>query len=93
MKLCRSPLKSVICQCNICFIQVKEFSRRLKHMPDLVGLHHLTVSGDVRFGRGVSLRGRVLIAANPNDVICVPDGCVLENTIVTGALRMFDTEY
>ena len=73
--------------------QVKEFSRRLKHMPDLVGLHHLTVSGDVRFGRGVSLRGRVLIAANPNDVICVPDGCVLENTIVTGALRMFDTEY
>ena len=53
-------------------IQVKEFSRRLKHMPDLVGLHHLTVSGDVRFGKNVSLRGRVLIAANPNDVINIP---------------------
>ena len=33
------------------------------------------------------------LAANPNDVINVPDGSVLENTIVTGALRMFDTEY
>ena len=73
--------------------QVKEFSRRLKHMPDLVGLNHLTVSGDVHFGKNVSLRGRVLIAANPNDVINIPDGSVLENTIVTGALRMFDTQY
>ena len=74
-------------------IQVKEFSRRLKYMPDLVGLNHLTVSGDVRFGKNVSLRGRVLIAANPNDIINIPDGSVLENTIVTGALRMFDTQY
>ena len=62
-------------------------------MPDLVGLNHLTVSGDVIFGKNVSLRGRVLIAANSNDVINIPDGSVLENTIVTGALRMFDTQY
>ena len=47
----------------------------------------------VRFGKNVSLKGRVLIAANPNDIINVPDGSQLENTIVTGGLRMFDTQY
>lgn len=40
------------------FSKVKEFLRRFANIPDLIDLDHLTVSGDVTFGRGVSLRVR-----------------------------------
>lgn len=30
--------------------------RRFANIPDIIELDHLTVSGDVTFGRGVSLR-------------------------------------
>jgi len=36
--------------------QVKEFLSRFANIPDLIELDHLTVSGDVTFGRGVSLK-------------------------------------
>jgi UDP-N-acetylglucosamine pyrophosphorylase len=35
---------------------VKEFLSRFANIPDLIELDHLTVSGDVTFGRGVSLK-------------------------------------
>lgn len=38
------------------FAKVKEFLGRFANIPDLIELDHLTVSGDVTFGRGVSLR-------------------------------------
>lgn len=40
------------------FSKVKEFLARFANIPDLIELDHLTVSGDVTFGRGVSLRVR-----------------------------------
>lgn len=39
-------------------MQVKEFLSRFANIPDLIELDHLTVSGDVTFGRGVSLKVR-----------------------------------
>lgn len=42
------------------FSKVKEFLSRFANIPDLIDLDHLTVSGDVTFGRGVSLRVRKL---------------------------------
>lgn len=38
------------------FSKVKEFLQRFANIPDLLDLDHLTVSGDVTFGRGVSLK-------------------------------------
>lgn len=38
------------------FSKVKEFLSRFANVPDVIELDHLTVSGDVTFGRGVSLR-------------------------------------
>lgn len=38
------------------FSKVKEFLGRFANIPDIIELDHLTVSGDVTFGRGVSLR-------------------------------------
>lgn len=40
------------------FSKVKEFLGRFANIPDLIELDHLTVSGDVTFGRGVSLKVR-----------------------------------
>ena len=38
------------------FAIVKDFLGRFANIPDLIELDHLTVSGDVTFGRGVSLK-------------------------------------
>jgi UTP--glucose-1-phosphate uridylyltransferase len=64
--------------------------KRFSSVPDILELDHLTVSGNVTFGRGVSLRGTVIIIANPGDRIDIPPGSILENKIVSGNLRILD---
>lgn len=72
------------------FAKVREFLRRFASIPDILELDHLTVSGDVTFGKGVSLRGTVIIIANHGDRIDIPACAVLENKIVSGNLRILD---
>lgn len=72
------------------FNKVKDFLSRFASIPDLLELDHLTVSGDVTFGRGVSLKGTVIIIANQGDRIDIPPGAILENKIVSGNLRILD---
>lgn len=72
------------------FAKVKEFLGRFATIPDLLELDHLTVSGDVTFGKGVSLKGTVIIIANHGDRIDIPSGACLENKIVSGNLRILD---
>jgi len=67
-----------------------EFLSRFGSIPDLLELDHLTVSGDVTFGKGVSLKGTVIIIANHGDRIDIPAGSILENKIVSGNLRIMD---
>ena len=54
----------------------------------LVGLDHLTVSGNVYFGPGVVLKGTVIIVCNEGSRIDIPPYSVLENVVVTGSLRV-----
>jgi len=72
------------------FKKVAPFLSRFGSIPDVLELDHLTVSGDVTFGRGVSLRGTVIIIANHGDRIDIPSGAILENKIVSGNLRILD---
>jgi UTP--glucose-1-phosphate uridylyltransferase len=72
------------------FVKVKEFLSRFASIPDTLELDHLTVSGDVTFGRHVSLKGTVIIIANHGDRIDIPTGAILENKIVSGNLRILD---
>lgn len=72
------------------FDKVKDFLMRFQGIPDLLELDHLTVSGDVWFGKDVSLRGTVIIIANHGDRIDIPPGTILENKIVSGNLRILD---
>lgn len=73
------------------FTRLRDFAVRFQAgLPDVVELDHLTVSGDVVFGKGVVLRGTVVIVATEGNRIDVPDGAVLENKVVTGGLRVLD---
>lgn len=72
------------------FTKVQEFLFRFENIPDMLELDHLTVSGDVTFGKKVSLKGTVIIIANHGDRIDIPAGAMLENKIVSGNLRILD---
>uniref|UniRef100_A0A4W5KHN4 UTP--glucose-1-phosphate uridylyltransferase n=2 Tax=Hucho hucho TaxID=62062 RepID=A0A4W5KHN4_9TELE len=72
------------------FTKVHDFLTRFESIPDMLELDHLTVSGDVTFGKNVSLKGTVIIIANHGDRIDIPAGAVLENKIVSGNLRILD---
>ncbi|CAH0550129.1 unnamed protein product [Brassicogethes aeneus] len=72
------------------FSKVKDFLARFSSIPDILELDHLTVIGDVTFGKEASLRGTVIIIANKGNVIEIPRGAILENKIITGNLAMID---
>jgi UTP--glucose-1-phosphate uridylyltransferase len=58
--------------------------------PDILELDHLTVSGDVTFGKNVTLKGAVIIVAEDGHRIDIAEGSVLENNVITGHLRIMD---
>jgi len=72
------------------FKKVANYQKRFKSIPNLLELDHLTVSGDVTFGRGVQLRGTVIVVANEGSKIDIPDGSILENKLVSGNLSVID---
>jgi len=73
------------------FKTVKDFlSRFPQGVPNIVGLEDLVVSGDVTFGKGVVLRGHVVIVAPPGSKIMIPAGTILENKLVQGNLLLND---
>ncbi|XP_062503277.1 UTP--glucose-1-phosphate uridylyltransferase-like [Corticium candelabrum] len=72
------------------FKNVKDFLERFPSSPDVLELDHLTVSGDVWFGKGITLKGTVIIIANHGERIDIPSGTILENKIVSGNLRILD---
>lgn len=43
----------------VVIVQVQEYLIRFENIPDLLELDHLTVSGDVTFGKNVSLKVKV----------------------------------
>ncbi|XP_073142957.1 UTP--glucose-1-phosphate uridylyltransferase-like [Henckelia pumila] len=65
------------------FENVSDFDRRFKSIPSVVGLDRLKVTGDVWFGAGITLKGKVSIHARLDMKIVIPDNMVLENTIIT----------
>lgn len=43
-----------------CSVKIQQFQKRFKKIPKILELDHLTVTGDVYFGRNVTLRGTVI---------------------------------
>ncbi|KAI8056796.1 UDP-glucose pyrophosphorylase [Syncephalis plumigaleata] len=72
------------------FKKVQDFQERFRTPPHILELDHLTVTGDVTFGRDVVLRGTVIIVANHGARIDIPSGSILENKVVSGNLRILE---
>ncbi|MDP2436476.1 MAG: UTP--glucose-1-phosphate uridylyltransferase, partial [archaeon] len=72
------------------FSSVDEYKARIPSLPDILELEHLTVSGEVWFGKNVVLVGTVIIVAQLGERIDIPDNSILENKIITGNLRILD---
>ncbi len=88
------------------FKKVAQFQKRIGSIPNIVELDHLTVTGDVNFGRGIVLKGEcscssshltlitipgtVIIVATENSTIDIPPGSILENVVVQGSLRLLE---
>ncbi|KAM0688655.1 UTP-glucose-1-phosphate uridylyltransferase [Conglomerata obtusa] len=69
---------------------VNKYLERFNSIPDILELDHLTVSGNVRFGRDVILKGTVIIIADENSSIRIPDGAILEDNILFGNLPIIN---
>ncbi|CAE6407379.1 UTP--glucose-1-phosphate uridylyltransferase [Rhizoctonia solani AG-1 IB] len=72
------------------FKKIANFQKRFRTIPNILELDHLTVAGDVHFGRKVTLRGTVIIVANEGSRIDLPDGSILENKLVSGNVSIID---
>lgn len=72
------------------FKKVDSYLSRFETMPKILELDHLTVSGDVYFGRDVVLKGTVIIIAYEGHRIDIPSCALLENKIVTGDFRILE---
>lgn len=65
------------------FEKVDDFELRFKSIPSIVGLESLKVTGDVWFGAGVTLKGKVTIEAKPGLKLEIPDDVILKNMDIT----------
>ncbi|CCE82933.1 Piso0_002697 [Millerozyma farinosa CBS 7064] len=72
------------------FKKVSDFHSKIPHMPRILELDHLTITGNVNLGRNVTLKGTVIIVCNNGDRIDIPNGAVLENVVVTGNLTILE---
>jgi UTP--glucose-1-phosphate uridylyltransferase len=68
----------------------QNFEKRFKSIPDIKELDHLTVSGNVWFGKGIRLAGTCIFVATEGNKIMIPDGTNLENKLITGNLSIID---
>lgn len=66
------------------FKKVGNFLSRFKSIPSIIELDSLKVTGDVWFGAGVVLKGKVVIDAKPGVKLEIPDGAVLANKDIHG---------
>jgi UTP--glucose-1-phosphate uridylyltransferase len=72
------------------FKKVSDFQKHIPSIPKILELDHLTITGAVNLGRGVQLKGTVIIVATEGSTIDIPPGSILENVVVQGSLRLLE---
>lgn len=65
------------------FKKVGNFLKRFKSIPSIIDLDSLKVSGDVWFGSGIILKGKVTVEAKQGGKLEIPDESVIENKVVS----------
>ena len=70
------------------FQKVEDFERRIPSPPSIYNLQSLKVTGDVTFGKGITLEGKVEIHASNGSTIHVPDNKVLKDCVITSSSQL-----
>ncbi|KAI5078395.1 hypothetical protein GOP47_0006066 [Adiantum capillus-veneris] len=65
------------------FKKVGDFLKRLKTIPSILYLDSLKVIGDVWFGSGIVLKGKVIVEAKKGEKLALPDDSTIENKHIT----------
>ncbi|KAJ8540400.1 hypothetical protein K7X08_030319 [Anisodus acutangulus] len=66
------------------FKKVANFLSRFKSIPRIIELDSLKVTGNVYFGDGITLKGKVIVNAKSGVKLEIPDGAVIANKDVNG---------
>ncbi|XP_058185441.1 UTP--glucose-1-phosphate uridylyltransferase [Rhododendron vialii] len=66
------------------FKKVANFLSRFKSIPSIIELDSLKVTGDVCFGAGITLKGKLVVAAKSGVKLEIPDGAVIANKEING---------
>jgi len=69
------------------FAKIEDYQKRFKSIPDILELDLLTVVGDVSFGKGITLRGNVILVCEQGS-LAMPDQALIENKVMTGSLQV-----
>ncbi|OGG95436.1 MAG: hypothetical protein A2527_04835 [Candidatus Lambdaproteobacteria bacterium RIFOXYD2_FULL_50_16] len=69
------------------FQDLEAYAERFEEIPDILELDLLTIVGDLRFGKNVTLRGNVILVCEQGS-LTLPEGTVLENKVMTGSIKM-----
>ncbi|KAH3898904.1 UTP--glucose-1-phosphate uridylyltransferase [Saccharomycodes ludwigii] len=72
------------------FKKVNNFNERVSHIPKILELDHLTITGNVFLGKNVTLKGTVIIVCSEGQRIDIPNGSDLENVVITGNLQILE---
>ncbi|CAG98930.1 UTP--glucose-1-phosphate uridylyltransferase [Kluyveromyces lactis] len=72
------------------FKKVSGFNCHIPHIPKIIELDHLTITGNVYLGKNVTLKGTVIIVCSEGQRIDIPNGSVLENVVITGNLQILE---
>lgn len=72
------------------FKKVSGFNCHIPHIPKIIELDHLTITGNVFLGKNVTLKGTVIIVCSEGQRIDIPNGSVLENVVITGNLQILE---
>ncbi|KAH7850266.1 hypothetical protein Vadar_030057 [Vaccinium darrowii] len=64
--------------------QVANFLSHFKSIPSIIELDSLKVTGDVWFGAGITLKGKLVVAAKSGVKLEIPDGAVIANKEING---------
>ncbi|MDH5560558.1 MAG: UTP--glucose-1-phosphate uridylyltransferase [Deltaproteobacteria bacterium] len=66
---------------------IDDYKKRISMIPDILELDHLTVVGDVYFGKKTKLCGNVILVCERGE-LHIPDQSFLENKVMTGNIRI-----
>lgn len=64
------------------FTDLQDYQDRIPSVPGMLDLESLKVEGDVRFGEGVQLKGKITLTAPDNKPLLISDGSVLKDETV-----------